>query len=103
VGCGLGDVSFAVARLVGPQGRVLGVDAADDVVDLARARAWEVGADNVRSSKQRSPTPPWTKSQGLAAIPDTNLDLLAQRLRDEGADAQVITVMPPLICAYARV
>jgi 2-polyprenyl-3-methyl-5-hydroxy-6-metoxy-1,4-benzoquinol methylase len=39
VGCGPGDVSFVAARLVGPTGTVLGVDAAADVVGLARTRA----------------------------------------------------------------
>ena len=39
VGCGLGDVSFVAARLVGPTGTVLGVDASSDVVEFARARA----------------------------------------------------------------
>jgi ubiquinone/menaquinone biosynthesis C-methylase UbiE len=39
VGCGPGDVSFVAARLVGPTGTVLGVDAAREVIDVARARA----------------------------------------------------------------
>jgi SAM-dependent methyltransferase len=41
VGCGPGDVSFIAARLVGPSGHVLGIDAAPDVVEIARARAAE--------------------------------------------------------------
>jgi SAM-dependent methyltransferase len=48
VGCGPGDVSFIAARLVGPQGSVLGVDAAPDVIDLARIRAAEQALDTVR-------------------------------------------------------
>jgi ubiquinone/menaquinone biosynthesis C-methylase UbiE len=43
VGCGPGDVSFAAARLVGPTGTVLGVDAAPEMIELARARAAEQG------------------------------------------------------------
>jgi ubiquinone/menaquinone biosynthesis C-methylase UbiE len=39
VGSGPGDVSFAAARIVGPTGTVLGVDAAADIVELARKRA----------------------------------------------------------------
>ncbi len=35
IGCGPGDVSFIAARLVGPSGTVLGVDAAPDMVELA--------------------------------------------------------------------
>ncbi len=47
VGCGLGDVSFVAARLVGPTGTVLGVDASRDVVEFARARAAERGLSTV--------------------------------------------------------
>lgn len=47
VGCGPGDVSFVAARLVGPAGSVLGVDAAD-IVELARDRAEEQGLSWVR-------------------------------------------------------
>lgn len=43
VGCGPGDVSFVAAGLVGPTGTVLGVDAAPEMVELARARAAEQG------------------------------------------------------------
>jgi SAM-dependent methyltransferase len=48
IGCGPGDVSFIAARLVGPTGSVLGVDAAPDMVELARARAAEKGVSTVR-------------------------------------------------------
>src|SRR4051812_44535145 len=47
VGCGPGDVSFVAARLVGPTGTVLGVDAAAPVVELARTRAAELGLSGV--------------------------------------------------------
>jgi ubiquinone/menaquinone biosynthesis C-methylase UbiE len=43
VGCGPGDVSFVAARLVGPTGSVLGVDAAPEMIELGRARAVEQG------------------------------------------------------------
>ena len=47
VGSGPGDVSFVAARLVGPSGSVLGVDAAPEMVGLARARAAEKGLSTV--------------------------------------------------------
>lgn len=46
-GCGPGDVSFLAARLVGPEGSVLGIDAAD-IIELARTRAAEQGLTSVR-------------------------------------------------------
>jgi 2-polyprenyl-3-methyl-5-hydroxy-6-metoxy-1,4-benzoquinol methylase len=48
VGCGPGDVSFAAARLVGSKGTVLGIDAAADIIELARIRATEQGVPSVR-------------------------------------------------------
>jgi ubiquinone/menaquinone biosynthesis C-methylase UbiE len=48
VGSGPGDVSFVAARLVGPTGSVLGVDAAPAMVELARTRAAEKGLSTVR-------------------------------------------------------
>ncbi len=47
IGCGPGDVSFVAARLVGPTGTVLGVDAAPEMVALASARAAEQGLTTV--------------------------------------------------------
>jgi 2-polyprenyl-3-methyl-5-hydroxy-6-metoxy-1,4-benzoquinol methylase len=48
IGSGPGDVSFVAARLVGPTGTVLGVDAAPAMVELARTRAHEKGLRTVR-------------------------------------------------------
>ena len=48
IGSGPGDVSFVAARLVGPNGSVLGVDAAPEMIELARARAAEQGLSTVR-------------------------------------------------------
>lgn len=47
VGCGPGDVSLIAARLVGPTGSVLGVDAAPEMIELASARAAEQGLSAV--------------------------------------------------------
>ncbi|MCK8644356.1 methyltransferase domain-containing protein [Mycobacterium colombiense] len=47
IGSGPGDVSFVAARLVGPTGTVLGVDAEPAMVELARARAGEKGLSTV--------------------------------------------------------
>lgn len=47
VGCGRGEVSFLVARLVGAQGSVVGVDINDRLLTTARERAHEQGTANV--------------------------------------------------------
>lgn len=47
VGCGAGDVSFAAADLVGPTGRVVGIDRNPAIIETARTRAEEGARDNV--------------------------------------------------------
>jgi ubiquinone/menaquinone biosynthesis C-methylase UbiE len=47
VGSGAGDVAFAAADLVGPSGRVVGVDANPLVLEMARTRAQAEGRNNV--------------------------------------------------------
>jgi SAM-dependent methyltransferase len=46
-GCGVGDVSFLTARLVGSTGRVLGIDRSVAGINRAQARAAEAGLPNV--------------------------------------------------------
>jgi SAM-dependent methyltransferase len=48
IGCGFGDTAQRIAALVGPEGSVLGIDAAARFVETAREEAQEAGLDNVR-------------------------------------------------------
>ena len=43
VGSGAGDVAFAAAQLVGPEGSVTGVDVNPEILDTARSRAEQAG------------------------------------------------------------
>lgn len=45
--CGAGASAIPAARLVGPEGRVLGVDVADSLLEMARARAAREGLANI--------------------------------------------------------
>jgi SAM-dependent methyltransferase len=47
VGCGIGDPTLQVAVLVGPHGRVLGVDLVEDMIATARERAAALGLAHV--------------------------------------------------------
>lgn len=47
VGCGLGYFSLAMARMVGPHGKVIALDIQSEMVDRARARAKRRGLDGV--------------------------------------------------------
>jgi ubiquinone/menaquinone biosynthesis C-methylase UbiE len=48
LGSGAGDVTFELAAMVGPAGRVVGIDMDPVKVDLARQRAIDKGLDNVQ-------------------------------------------------------
>lgn len=48
LGCGAGDLTFQVASLVGPEGRVIGIDRAPAAVASARARAERLGFTQTR-------------------------------------------------------
>ena len=52
IGCGGGDVTFELARAVGPQGRVVGIDLDEIELDLARRDAQAHGLANVAFEKQ---------------------------------------------------
>ena len=47
-GCGVGDVTLLVASLVGPNGRVVGVDTDPEALAVARVRAARAGLDHVQ-------------------------------------------------------
>lgn len=47
VGCGIGDPTLQIAVLVGPHGRVVGIDVAEDMVATARDRAAALGLAHV--------------------------------------------------------
>src|SRR5262245_38150594 len=47
LGCGIGDPTLQVAVLVGPHGRVLGVDLSEDMIATAKERAAALGLAHV--------------------------------------------------------
>ncbi|MCY3741447.1 MAG: methyltransferase domain-containing protein [Candidatus Poribacteria bacterium] len=47
IGSGAGDVALMLAELVGPTGKVVGVDVNADILDTARQRAIDAGRQNV--------------------------------------------------------
>jgi ubiquinone/menaquinone biosynthesis C-methylase UbiE len=47
IGCGIGELSMVAARLVGPGGRVTGIDIDEGALAIASARAREQGLDQI--------------------------------------------------------
>jgi SAM-dependent methyltransferase len=48
LGCGFGDTTQDIARLVGPEGEAVGVDASDRFIEAAREEAAAAGVENAR-------------------------------------------------------
>jgi ubiquinone/menaquinone biosynthesis C-methylase UbiE len=48
IGCGFGDTTLRIARIVGPKGEVTGVDVAPRFIETAHREAGEAAATNVR-------------------------------------------------------
>lgn len=48
VGYGAGEVSFLAAKLVGPEGEVIGVDRSPEAIGFAEQRVRRAGLDDVR-------------------------------------------------------
>jgi ubiquinone/menaquinone biosynthesis C-methylase UbiE len=48
VGCGAGTLTLDIARRVGPNGRVIGIDLGEDVIEVARSRARARRLSNTR-------------------------------------------------------
>jgi ubiquinone/menaquinone biosynthesis C-methylase UbiE len=48
IGCGFGDTTQHIARLVGPVGEAVGIDAAPRFIETSRAEAADAGVENAR-------------------------------------------------------
>ena len=48
IGCGFGDTTQQLARLVGPDGEAVGIDAAPNFIEASIQEAQEAGVENVR-------------------------------------------------------
>lgn len=69
IGCGCGDTTFALARAVGAQGRVLGVDISRPMLAVARERAGSAGLAQIA----------FTEADAAAADLGSDGDLLFSR------------------------
>jgi SAM-dependent methyltransferase len=103
LGSGAGDVSFAVAELVGPAGAVVGVERSADAVATATARARQQGLGNVDfvvgDIHEPAPGGPYDAIVGrlvLMYVPDPAAVLRTQatRLRPGGVVAPIELDLP---------
>jgi SAM-dependent methyltransferase len=96
VGCGVGDVSFLVSELVGPEGSVVGIDIDGDVLALAERRRVSSAISNVafQQGDLRSVAPGRRFDAAVGRLvlmyvrdPTDSLRLVAERLRPGGVVA----------------
>jgi ubiquinone/menaquinone biosynthesis C-methylase UbiE len=80
LGCGPGDVSFLAARLVGPRGTVLGVDASEQAIALAKRRAKHLGIDNVQFLTSDITRLSASELDAITSAPRAGFDALIGRL-----------------------
>jgi ubiquinone/menaquinone biosynthesis C-methylase UbiE len=92
IGCGLGYFSLAMARMVGPRGRVIALDLQAEMLVRARARARRRGVDGVIDFRRCAPD-----DLGLSDLVDFVLAFwMLHEVRDlAGLLAQVRSVLGP--------
>lgn len=69
VGCGFGDTAIKLAQLVGPEGRVVGLDCCDAFLDIARHDAAQTHAPNLT----------FVRSDAEIALPLSEFDFVFSR------------------------
>jgi ubiquinone/menaquinone biosynthesis C-methylase UbiE len=110
VGCGVGDVSFAAARLVGASGRVRGIDRSPTALDMGRRRAASERCANITFDRADIDDPDDDRYDAITGRfillhqrdPGATLRGLKQRLRPGGVlafiemDLTSAAVFPPM-------
>jgi len=66
IGCGFGETTQQLARLVGPEGSVLGTDSSPRFVEDARREAAEAGVENVEFEASDAQTAEWEQAYDYA-------------------------------------
>ena len=69
VGCGFGDTAVELARMVGPEGRVTGVDCCDAFMEFGREAARREGVTNLR----------FQRGDAEIALPEAEFDFVFSR------------------------
>lgn len=92
VGSGAGIDSLIAARMVGPQGRVIGVDMTDAMLEKARAAAREARLENVEFRKGYGEELPVEDGEADVVISNGVLNLMPNKAR---ALAEMARVLKP--------
>jgi ubiquinone/menaquinone biosynthesis C-methylase UbiE len=79
LGCGAGTDSLVAARMVGPGGRVVGIDMTPEMLDKARRGAEELGATNVEFVEAEAERLPFPDESFDVVISNGVIDLIPDK------------------------
>jgi SAM-dependent methyltransferase len=79
LGCGAGTDSLVAAQMVGPPGRVTGIDMTPEMLSKARAAAAELGADNVEFVESEAERLPFEDASFDVVISNGVIDLIPDK------------------------
>jgi SAM-dependent methyltransferase len=79
VGCGAGTDSLVAALMVGPEGRVTGIDMTPEMLAKARAAAEELGAENVEFVESEAERLPFADESFDVVISNGVIDLIPDK------------------------
>jgi arsenite methyltransferase len=79
LGSGAGTDSLVAARMVGPEGRVTGIDMTPEMLDKARRSAAEMGAENVEFVESEAEALPFADASFEVVISNGVIDLIPDK------------------------
>ena len=79
LGCGAGTDSLVAARMVGPEGHVVGIDMTREMLDKARRAVGEMGADNVEFVEGEAEQLPFPDASFDVVISNGVIDLIPDK------------------------
>ena len=79
LGCGAGTDSLVAARMVGPEGQVVGIDMTREMLDKARRAVGEMGADNVEFVEGEAEQLPFPDASFDVVISNGVIDLIPDK------------------------
>ena len=92
LGCGAGTDTLVAAQMVGPGGRVTGIDMTPEMLDRARASAAEMGLDNVELVEGEVESLPFASESFDVVISNGVIDLIPDK---ESVFAEIHRVLRP--------
>ena len=92
VGCGAGTDTLVAAQMVGPEGRVVGIDMTPEMLAKARAATAELGARNVELLQAEAERLPFPDASFDVVISNGVIDLIPDK---DAVFAEIFRVLAP--------